>query len=274
MLRGVYVPAHFPDSVEVRAAAAAKVLPKHAVICDRTAAWLHGVNALDPHERDSIPDLEAVSRDGRTTGRAGVYGCKRSLAPDDLMLIGGITVTTPLRTALDLASLRGEAKALSVLDAFSRTHGLDQADFMRQLPRYRGRRGVVQLRKLIPWTTPLSESPGESWCRWAILTDGLPAPVPQFEIYDADRLLCRLDLAYPQLKIAVEYDGVEFHGPDQEDHDRTRRAWLRSQGWHVIVVRKEDLSGPRRDAWLMELRREIHERTWRGKRQYPRAPRP
>lgn len=58
----------------------------------------------------------------------------------------------------------------------------------------------------------------------------------------------RLDLADPVTRYGAEYDGREFHGPEQAEHDEARRAWLRSQGWTIDVFRSEDLYH-RSDVW-------------------------
>ncbi|WP_203335841.1 type IV toxin-antitoxin system AbiEi family antitoxin domain-containing protein [Nocardioides limicola] len=271
VLHGVYAHAAVPDTLETRAEAASLILPRHAVVVDRSAAWLHGIDALEPSERGRPPRLEVVSVGGAQASRRREFvGGKRDLAAHDIVSVCGVRVTTPLRTAMDLACLRGDARALAVLDAFMRHCGLCVQDFQRALPRFKGRRGVTQVRRLAPLASALAESPGESWCRMAILRDGLPAPMLQWEIAVDGRVLWRLDHAYPEWRIAVEYDGEEFHGPEHAVRDQRRRAWLAAHGWHVIVVRKEDLAGERLSAWLDELRAVIRERSAVAKRRYAR----
>src|SRR5690606_20581765 len=141
-------------------------LPAHCVVVERSAAWLHGIDLHNPDERFTVPDLEVVSlRNHTSTRRAGVYAGVRDLQPKDIWCQGGVRLTTPLRTAMDLACLAGEPPALAALDAFARKFGITRADLERELPRFRRRRGVVQLRRLVPLASPLAESPGESWLR-------------------------------------------------------------------------------------------------------------
>jgi len=270
---GVYCPAQVADSLELRAQCAALALPDHCVVVDRSAAWLHGVDLHDPNERFSTPDLEMVALRGHTPPRRpGIYTGERDLEARDLTTVEGIPVTTPIRTALDIACLRGEHRALAALDAFMRQHHLTEEEMMREAVRLKGRRGVVQLRRLIPLASGKADSTGESWLRATILRAELPVPVLQFEVHVDGRLFAILDLAYPGLKIAIEYDGEEFHGADQAHHDSARRERLRELGWLVIVVRKHQLSGNARDAWLKVLTRAISERDApRGKRVYPRG---
>lgn len=273
VFHGVYVPTRFPDTLKLRAACARLILPQHCVVVERSAAWLHGIDLHSPDERFIVPDLEVVSLPGHNrVRRAGVYGASRDLKDADITQVGDVPVTTPLRTALDLACLRGVPDALTTLDSFMRTYGVTQLEMTAQLPRYHRRRGVVQLRRLVPLASPLAESPGESWTRALLIEAGFPAPTLQIEFTEQGRLVARADLGYPQLRIAIEYFGDEFHGPDHEQDDRDRIAWMVERGWHVIVVRKEDLRGAAREAWLAELAAVIAERTLpRGKRRYPRG---
>ena len=39
----------------------------------------------------------------------------------------------------------------------------------------------------------------------------------------------------------LEYDGVEFHPPEQAEHDMARRLWIEGRGWVLVVVRKEQV---------------------------------
>ena len=64
----------------------------------------------------------------------------------------------------------------------------------------------------------------------------------------------RLDLAYPARRVAVEYDGEEFHAEAHRAHDERRRQLLHEAGWTVIVVRRGDFSGDRLYLWLADLR--------------------
>ena len=64
VLRGVYVDASAPDSLALRSAAAALVLPARMVVCDRSASWLQGVDHWDPRDLDVPPLLDVVARSG------------------------------------------------------------------------------------------------------------------------------------------------------------------------------------------------------------------
>lgn len=257
VLRGVYVRADVDDSVEVRAAAAALVVGPTSVVTDRSAAWIHGVDVFTYAEHEVLPPIEScVVRWKSRTRREGVDGRTRDLSVHDIMVIGGVRVTTPLRTALDLGCNLRRRDALASLDQFMRLHGLTHEELGREALRYFRRRGVVQLRRLIPLADGHSESPRESWTRLEIIDAGLP--VPELQVWvDVDEVpTYRLDHAYPKHRVAIEYDGDEHHmrTREQKRHDAERRAWLRDHGWTVIVVRKGDFTGAGLDRWITELR--------------------
>jgi very-short-patch-repair endonuclease len=65
----------------------------------------------------------------------------------------------------------------------------------------------------------------------------------------------RLDLAYPKSRVAIEFDGREFHeGADRRERDRARRSWLAEHGWTVIVVTQDDFTAEAIDVWIQRLR--------------------
>jgi hypothetical protein len=256
VLTGAYVRCDVPDNLQMRARAAALVLSPFSVVCDRTAAWLLGVDVLDYHELDVLPPLETYVLRGHTrTRRSECSGGTRDLLPEDVFEMEGLIVTTPLRTALDLGGKLSRRQAIAALDAFMRVYGLTHEELSRGVVRYFRRRGVVQLRQLIPLADPRAESPGESWTRLAIIDAGLPTPTPQLWIQVNGVPTYRLDLAYPRARVVVEYDGREFHeGDDQERADEARRDWLRQHGWTVIVVDKDSFTPEALDEWLDRVR--------------------
>ena len=275
VIRGVYVVATTPDSLALRAAAVVLAAPDHVVVADRCAAWLHGVDVLDFTELDMLPALEVVSWGGNErTRRHGVLGGERALLEFEITMVDRVRVTTPIRTACDIACLYGRYRAIAVLDAFRRQYGITIEQLLRMLPRYARRRGVKQLRELIPLTTDQADSQPESWVRLMIHDDGLPMPAAQVWVHIPGWGTVRIENAYEHLRIAVEYDGEEHHTTDEDRaHDEARRAALRQMGWIIIVVRKHELAAAPREVWLRELRDAIADRAPEGpvKRRYARG---
>jgi hypothetical protein len=214
------------------------------------------VDSFEYRELEIIPPVEScVLRGHNRTRRPEVTGRVRDLAPSDITLVNHVTCTSALRTALDLACSQSRRQALAVLDAFMRHHGLTVQEMRRELVRYFRRRGVVQARELVSLADPRSESPGESWVRMDVIDHRLPTPEPQWWVTENGRPVYRLDLAWPKNRVAVEYDGREYHEDDlHREHDEERRAWLRGRGWTVVVVTKEDFTAEAVEAWIAELR--------------------
>ncbi|RYP81650.1 hypothetical protein EKO23_23235 [Nocardioides guangzhouensis] len=259
LLLGVYIRNDVERTPQLLARAASLVVGAGSVICDRTAAWIHGVECFDFQELDGVPPVESyVLRGRRATDRPQCGGGTRDLQPRDWMDIGGVRVTTPVRTALDLGCKLPRRKALAAMDALMRIHGFTRAELVAELPRYFRRRGSVQLRQLVPLVDGRSESTGESWSRLEISDRSLPAPVPQHWVHVAGVPTYRLDLAYAHARIAIEYDGEEFHTlPEDREADERRRAWLREHGWIVIVLTKDSFTEDAIIGWIGELRRAL-----------------
>ncbi|MFL6023731.1 MAG: DUF559 domain-containing protein [Marmoricola sp.] len=232
------------------------------VFCDRTAAWLHGIDVLGYGEREILPPIEMCAfRDRWATRTDGIRGRSRDLLSSDVTTVGAARVTTPLRTALDLACNLRRRDALAALDWFGREHQISRNRLERELPRFRGRRGVVQARAVIALLDPRAESVRESWLRLALLDGGFPAPVPQFCVECPGGRIFRLDLAYPAHRLAIEYDGHEFHdSAERISHDQERRSILEELGWTVIVVRNGDFSGLELERWLDRVREGLRQR--------------
>jgi hypothetical protein len=248
-VRGVYHVATLDDDLSLRIECLRLVVPRDAVICDRSAGWLHGApRILAPGSHLVVPAVDVYLPLGRRLRNGLAESGSRGLRADDVRTIGGLAVTTPLRTACDLGRLLHRDQAIAALDSLLRIEEFTPEDLLlatRRFPRYRG---VIQLRELVPLADGRSQSPGESALRLRWIDCGdLPRPVPQWEVLTpwGSRFL---DLALPELKYAGEYDGEEFHGPDQEEHDEERRGWLREDGWIIDVFRKEHVYGPRQDA--------------------------
>jgi len=247
LLRGVYAAADLELTVDVRAAALSLVVPPRSVVTDETAAWLHGVDLLD--HRGGLPPLSFVRIHGDTRlRRSGVRSGTRMFVAKDLMRCGGVLLTTPLRTALDLGRRPGPARALGALDGLLRTGTLTTNDILRELPRFKGFRGVVQLRAITPMTDPRAESPAESRLRYAWVTSqALPRPDVQIEIPNPySSRPWRVDLGVEVLKYGLEYDGERFHSSEeQRRRDNLKRSYLRDElGWTIDVLTKTDVYGP------------------------------
>jgi hypothetical protein len=245
-LRGVYADALVPWDVDLRARALALVVPDGGVVSLRTAAWRWGgdVTAMGSHLREPPIDLMAPAGSSAPR-RPGVAGRSAGLEQPDICLHHGIPVTSPLRTAADLARLLRRPDALASLDALLRIPGLDGGIVLAELDRFAGHRGVVQARELAAIADRRSESPMESRTRLRALDAGFPPFEPQVEVFDGQgAFVARLDLGRRAERKAVEYDGDDAHGSSsQQAHDRSRRKRVEQCGWAMAVVTAEHVLG-------------------------------
>ena len=77
----------------------------------------------------------------------------------------------------------------------------------------------------------------ETWTRLTIIDAGLPEPVVDFDVLDDfGGFLGRVDLAYPQWRIAIEYEGAHHGADGQRESDVDRYAGLEQEGWRVVRV--------------------------------------
>lgn len=257
-MRGIYSESGLTDSLDLRASVVALATSEYHIITDRTAAWLHGVDAFAMDEHDVMPPIETcVLRGHNPTRRSEADGRTRDLAPWDIMRLGGLHVTTPLRTALDLGCHLRQRDAFATMCALAGRGGFGVAELTRELPRFRRRRGVIQCRMLAPWVEPQVESPREAWVLFELRSAGLPAPEAQLWVEVDGVARYRLDFAYRHARVCIEYDGEHHDDPLQRRLDEERRAELRALGWTVIVVRRGDFTGLRLDAWIREVHRAL-----------------
>ncbi len=129
-------------------------------------------------------------------------------------------------------------------------------DVVQQLDRWGRFAGSATVRKAITFVRERVESPKETETRMLIIQAGLPEPVVQFDVRDADVSIARLDLAYPEWRIAIEYEGDGHRTSSaQWRRDIRRHRDLEDRGWAVIRLTQQDLDAP--EAFLALVRRLI-----------------
>ena len=172
----------------------------------------------------------------------------RTLDPIDVTIVDHIPVTSTARTIFDLTAVCGPTTVDLAIDNALRREITTLPDLHAVLDRLarRGRAGVVRFRELLADRDPadqLSESERERLLLRMLRRHGFPKATPQFEIRDDDgRLVARPDLAYPELKIAIEYESYEHHvGKAALVRDSARRNAVVALGWAPIAATAEDL---------------------------------
>lgn len=155
----------------------------------------------------------------------------------------GVPVTPPERTFLDLASYCDLTELVTAGDALVRRTDVDPAHLIESATAAVGVRGVRLARRAATLVREGVDSPMESRLRLMLVLDGLPEPEVGRVVLDSDGgWLAQPDLCYPELKIAIEYDG-RHHLQDlaQWRRDIRRRENLEREGWLVRVITAHDL---------------------------------
>ena len=138
--------------------------------------------------------------------------------------------------------MRSRAGALVAIDAL--THrGLVKLDALHTLAAERAAwPGTPLLNEVLLLAEPLSESPMETRLRLLLVDAGLPLFTAQHEVRDAHgRLIGRVDLALPELRLAIEYEGDHHRERHQFRRDVARLNALRAAGWTVLRFTADDV---------------------------------
>ena len=241
--RDVYADARLPLDHRVVTYGVSLVAPKDAIFGGLSALVLAGGD-----EFATVQDAVEVALPLGRRWRPGP-GVRVSVSSSDGDVVvdrHGLARTGPVRTAVDLVRRHGVPDGVVLLDRLVRAGLADLAAVRAataELPRSRGSRVAREVSRL---ADGLAESPQETRLRLLVHRAGLPAPVAQFRIVDRDGFVARVDFAYPELRLAIEYDGLWHAEPGQFAKDRQRLNRLSAAGWRVIFVTAADLRHPER----------------------------
>lgn len=242
-----------------RASAALLTVDPDAVLCGPTAARLHGCTAA------STSPIHVLMRyERRRQARAELRVHRGWFSSEDVTELEGLPVLTLDRTIADLLCSDDRREALACADQAVAMYPEPRRPMFiaavgLQLDQRRDRRGTRLAADLLRLADGRVESPPESWLRLLVVEAGFPPPTVQYPIVDRDgALVYRLDLAWPEIRIALEYDGYEAH-LGRQVQDAARDADLARRGWLTVRATVDDLRNPRRllDA-LIKAFRERH----------------
>ncbi|MBO0849102.1 MAG: DUF559 domain-containing protein [Pseudonocardia sp.] len=231
----VYVPAELELDLATRSRAAyLLVRDRGGVLAGYSAAALLGADCAPP----DAPAEVLVERN--TRAHPGLL-VRRGTADDaDAATASGCRVTAPVRTAWDLARRLPLVEAVAAVDALGRVGGFRPEILLERRATHPGAPGSGRLDEVVVLADPRAESAMETRLRVELVRAGLPAPAVQYAIVDEhDHVLARADLAYPEVKLAIEYDGEAHLDPPRVRRDRERDGLLASYGWDTLRVGKE-----------------------------------
>lgn len=235
LVQGVYADPTLHFDHRLVCQGVALLLPPGTAIGGLSAAWWHGAPFAGPREPVTVvrpPDVEWKGPRGVRVHRCP--GRPASFSDDD-----GVPVTTAAQTAWDLAALEPLGTAVAALDGMARAGSVTVPELDELARSGRGRWGVARVRRAFGLVDPRADSPPESRVRVACVLAGLE-PVPQHEV-DVGPFVVHVDLAFPLVRLAVEYEGAHHFEGDQIASDDERYAALRCAGWTVIRLSAADL---------------------------------
>ena len=243
-LRSRYVPLHkdvyVPKNAELTPVLRAKACwlrsRRRGVLAGFSASALHGSKWIDPARPAAI-----VGTNRRRA--AGVQIWEERIDTDEITVIDGMRVTTPARTALDLARHYRRDLAVAAIDALAQAVEVKMADIELLVDRYRGRRGMKAARVALELVDGGAQSPRETWLRLLLIEAGFPPPQTQIPVLNEwGWAEAYLDMGWEAIKVAVEYDGDQHRSSRYQYVKDIRRLEKleRHYGWIVVRVVAED----------------------------------
>lgn len=242
LLRNVYVASTVPVTHVLRCRAAALLAPPGAVLTGCSAAAVRGVELVGAHDPVELILPESVL----FALRDGVHIRRTSRGSIDSEPWREIRLASSPRLALDILTNtklhRSLARVVGYLDVLLRAGVVDVpvlADYLK------GRRdnGIVRAKRALRLADPRSESIPESELRVWLSVAGLMPDLQVSVVDEQGAFVGRLDLAFPEQKVAVEYDGDWHREGDQPQRDEARRTAIRALGWRFVIVTKAGLYG-------------------------------
>lgn len=225
----------------------------HQRFVGRTAMRLWGL----PHPvrwKETEPLEIAVPRDATPPSTRRVKGRRLNAERARTWTVGKAPVVDPIAALFSCAGELTVGQAVQALDAIltsaenypHRVSGFPPTtrdDIAARLAHWRRFPGRATILAALDLAREKVESPKETETRLLLLRHGLPEPVVQFEVFEGRRLVARIDLSYPGLKIAIEYEGDGHRtDPQQWRRDIQRQRELEDLGWIVIRLTQDDLT--------------------------------
>ena len=232
-----------PASVLDLAQAYSERMPTAHAFSHATAAivqglWLPQWLAADRRLHVSVP------AGARAPQMVGIIGHKREVL--DIRRVGGLRVTSPLHTWIDVAPMLKRVELVAAADFLcgGRNPMYTREELCAVADDLTGRRGCRALREAARLARAAVDSPQETKTRLFIVDDGIPEPVVNFVIRDSDGyFVARVDLAWPRFRVCVEYEGDGHRtNPKQFRKDITRRERVEDQNWRMVRITDDDLT--------------------------------
>ncbi|WP_427015674.1 hypothetical protein ACQCSX_12680 [Pseudarthrobacter sp. P1] len=206
--------------------------------------------------------------------RTGVAGHHCRLEPGEVRTVRGLDVTSPVRTWLDLAPMLTLDELVAVGDFIVCEHhrsfgpGREPLATLEELKaavsREHRRRGLVRAREAVELVRVGVDSPPETQVRLIMLRAAFPEPVLNYVVVDgAFNEMSWPDLAVPEWKVAIEYDGGHHLTARQKEIDDDRDHRMAQLGWRQVRISKGLLRDYGERAVVRRISEALRAQGWR-----------
>jgi very-short-patch-repair endonuclease len=255
LLGGVHISSRVPYTASLRTRAALLVHPDGAVATHASAARLLGV----PVPHDPLEHVTVARKEDRRQ-RHGVRCHVAALRDHDVRVLDGLRMSSPHRMFVELASKLPLVDLVVVGDWLVRKKHVT-CESLVEYCAGAGDRHADAARRAAAYVRDRVDSVMETRLRMLLVLAGLPEPQVNPRLRDEHgTVIMRLDLAYPEVRLAVEYDGRQHaEVVEQWERDLDRREDLDEDGWRLIVVTSKGIyREPERT--LQRVRKALEER--------------
>jgi very-short-patch-repair endonuclease len=218
----------FTDAARIRAAVWGH--GDHAAASGLAAAWWQGLTRF-------APDLVEVTvpRNANGRRRPGSRVRRRDLLPADIVVERSLRVTALPLTAIEAAARRGGGAKL--VDAALQRQVELRTMWTAHL-RNKGRYGSPASRRMLQAADGGARSQAERLLVGLLRSAGITNWHANFPVAGY-----RIDVAFPDSRVAIEVDGLAFHSDtDAFHHDRLRQNAISLAGWQVLRFTWLDLT--------------------------------
>jgi hypothetical protein len=235
----VYRPQDVAPDLEVRTVEAWLWSDRRGIIAGRAAAALHQARWVE----DTVP-VEMITN--HTRKRSGVIVREERITEDEICRVGDLRVTTPARTAFDLARYLSPERPTSHLDWLAAVVQLDALAAATGVTAsavwdvgYQGFRHVRRARIALDLMDGGAQSPKETWLRLMLMDAGYPRPRTQIPVIEGSRTVF-IDMGWDEPKIGLDYEG-DHHREQRPTYvnDIGRYELIERRGWVDLRVVKE-----------------------------------
>src|SRR5579864_3997285 len=253
--RDVFTVSGAPATFEGDVMAACLAGGPRAAACRGTAARLLGVGR-PWFDRAGVEIALPRGASGHAAKAVGaVVHLYRHIEDRDYARIGTIPATSAARLVVDILGVRPAEAVFAVTDDVLHRRWATPAGIRRRWAEVSGRHRSVLDAALLPWVPgPKPGSPKEMALSRVLQLHGLPRPLRQYEVRVPGCGPRFLDLAYPEARVAPEYDGRREHGVRQWASDANREDELAAAGWLRLPAGAADLMEPGSTVYCEQVR--------------------